>query len=84
MFPPIAIVKLLYAWEWCRTRRLNSIVGIRPVRNLFLIANRLGDRVYQRWAILALVATHGRPGLGIALRILAAGTIGFVLYKLLK
>jgi undecaprenyl-diphosphatase len=79
-----AAVKLLLDWDRRWTRRLNSSVGIGPVRNLFRLASRLGDGVFWYSAMLALVATQGRPGLGVALRMLAAGMIGLVLYKLLK
>jgi undecaprenyl-diphosphatase len=84
MFLSAATVKLLLDWDRQWTRRLNASVGIRPVRNLFRAASRLGDGVFWYSAMLALIATHGRPGLGIALRMLAAGTIGLALYKLLK
>jgi undecaprenyl-diphosphatase len=75
---------MLLDWDRRWTRRLNSAAGIRPIRNLFRAASRLGDGVFWYSAMLALVATQGRPGLLIALRMFAAGTIGLVLYKLLK
>jgi len=84
MHLPAATVDLLLDWDRRWTRRLNSGVGIRPVRNLFRLVSRLGDGVFWYSAMLALIATHGRPGLAIALRMLAAGTIGLILYKLLK
>ena len=79
-----AAVELLLEWDRRWTRRLNSSVGIRPVRNLFRLASRLGDGVFWYSAMLALTVTLGWPGLGITLRMLAAGAIGLLLYKLLK
>ena len=84
MLLPAATVESLLDWDRRWTRRLNSSIRIRPVRNLLQLASRLGDGVFWYSAMVALIATQGRPGLGVALRMLAAGTIGLVLYKLLK
>ncbi len=79
----VALESLL---EWDRrwTRRLNAGVGIAPVRVLFRLASRLGNGVFWYSVMLALSVTQGRPGLEAALRMLAAGMIGHVVYKLLK
>lgn len=79
----VALESLL---EWDRrwTRRLNAGVGVAPVRVLFRLASRLGDGVFWYSVMLVLSITQGRPGLEVTLRLLAAGMIGFAVYKLLK
>ena len=79
----VALESLL---EWDRrwARRLNASVGVASVRVLFRLASRLGDGVFWYSVMLALIVTQGRPGLEAALRMLAAGMIGLVVYKLLK
>jgi len=79
-------VTLEFLLEWDRrwTRRLNASVGVTPVRVLFRLASRLGDGVFWYSVMLALIVAQGRPGLEAALRMLAAGMIGLVVYKLLK
>jgi undecaprenyl-diphosphatase len=81
--PAVALESLL---EWDRrwTRRLNASVGVAPVRVLFRLVSRLGDGVFWYSVMLALSITQGRAGLEIALRMLAAGMLGLVVYKLLK
>ena len=81
--PAVALESLL---EWDRrwTRRLNASVGVAPVRVLFRLVSRLGDGVFWYSVMLALSITQGRTGLEIALRMLAAGMLGLVVYKLLK
>ena len=72
--------------EWDRrwTRRLNASVGVVPVRILFRMVSRLGNGALWYALIFALSVTQGRAGLESAVRMLAAGAIGLVLYKLLK
>jgi undecaprenyl-diphosphatase len=79
----VALESLL---EWDRrwARRLNASVGIDSVRVLFRLVSRLGDGLFWYSVMLALIVTRGRPGLDTALRMLAAGVIGLVVYKLLK
>jgi undecaprenyl-diphosphatase len=81
--PAVALESLL---EWDRrwTRRLNASVGIAPVRFLLRLASRLGDGVFWYSLMFALSVTQGLPGLEVAVRMLAAGMLGLVVYKLLK
>lgn len=79
-----AAVESLLEWDRRWTRRLNAGVGVAPVRVLLRLASRLGDGVFWYWLMLVLILTQGRPGLETALRMLAAGMIGLVAYKLLK
>jgi undecaprenyl-diphosphatase len=74
----------LLEWDRRWTRRLNASVGVTPVRILLRLASRLGDGVFWYSVMLALSVAQGRPGVAIALRMLAAGIIGLVAYKLLK
>lgn len=74
----------LLEWDRRWARRLNASVGVASVRVLFRLVSRLGDGVFWYSVTLALIVTQGRPGLDIALRMLATGMIGLVLYKLLK
>jgi undecaprenyl-diphosphatase len=79
----IALESLL---EWDRrwARRLNATVGVASVRVPFRLVSRLGDGVFWYSVMLALIVTQGRLGLEVALRMLAAGMIGLMVYKLLK
>jgi len=72
--------------EWDRrwTRRLNASVGVVPVRILFRMVSRLGNGALWYALMFVLSVTQGRAGLESALRMLAAGAIGLILYKLLK
>ena len=79
-----AALESLLEWDRRWVRRLNASVGVASVRGLFRFVSRLGDGVFWYSVMLALIITQGRPGLDIALRMLAAGMIGFVVYKLLK
>lgn len=74
----------LLEWDRRLARRLNASVDVTSVRALFRLVSRLGDGVFWYSVMLALIATQGRPGLDTALRMLAAGLIGFIAYKLLK
>lgn len=79
----VALESLL-AWDRRWTRRLNASVGVAPVRVVLRLVSRLGDGVFWYALMLALISTQGRPGLETALRMLVAGLIGLVVYKLLK
>jgi len=79
----VALVSLL-EWDQRWTRRLNASVGITPVRVIFRLASRLGNGVFWYSVMLALSVTQGRAGLEVALRMLVAGLISLVIYKLLK
>ncbi|TSA16478.1 MAG: phosphatase PAP2 family protein [Betaproteobacteria bacterium] len=79
----VALESLL-AWDRRWTRRLNAGIGVAPVRVMLRLVSRLGDGVFWYAVMLVLSVTQGRPGLEIALRMLAAGMIGLVVYKLLK
>lgn len=79
----IALESLL-EWDRCWARRLNATVGVASVRVPFRLVSRLGDGVFWYSVMLALIVTQGRPGLEVALRMVAAGMIGFAVYKLLK
>lgn len=72
--------------EWDRrwSRRLNASVGVVPVRILFRIVSRLGNGALWYALMFALSLTQGRAGLETAVRMLAAGAVGLVVYKLLK
>ncbi len=74
----------LLEWDRRWTRRLNASVDVAPVRTLFRVVSRLGNGVIWYALMLALAMTQGRIGLETSLRMLAAGTIGLVVYKLLK
>jgi undecaprenyl-diphosphatase len=74
----------LLEWDRRWTRRLNATVAVAPVRTLFRVVSRLGNGVIWYVLMLALAITQGRIGLETSLRMLAAGTIGLVVYKLLK
>jgi undecaprenyl-diphosphatase len=79
-----AALESLLAWDRRWTRRLNSSVSIAPVRALFRLVSRLGNGVFWYSVMLALGVTQGGAGLEAALRMLVAGLIGLVAYKLLK
>ena len=79
-----AALESLLEWDRRWTRRLNASVGVTPVRILLQLASRLGDGVFWYSVMLALSLAQGRPGVEIALRMLAAGIIGLAAYKLLK
>ena len=81
---PAVSVESLLEWDRRWSRRLNASVGVAPVRVLFRLVSRLGDGVFWYSVMLALSITQGRTGLEIALRMLAAGMLGLVVYKLLK
>jgi undecaprenyl-diphosphatase len=84
MHLPAITLESLLEWDRRWTRRLNASVGVAPLRVLFRLASRLGDGVFWYSVMLALSVTQGRPGLEAAFRMLAAGMIGLVIYKLLK
>jgi undecaprenyl-diphosphatase len=84
MHLPAVAVESLLEWDRRWTRRLNAGVGVAPVRVLFRLASRLGDGVLWHALMLALALNQGRAGLETGLRMLAAGVIGLVIYKLLK
>jgi undecaprenyl-diphosphatase len=79
-----AALESLLEWDRRWARRLNASVGVASVRVPFRLVSRLGDGVFWYSVMLALIVTQGRPGLEVALRMLAAGVIGLVAYKLLK
>jgi undecaprenyl-diphosphatase len=81
--PAVALESLL-AWDRRWTRRLNTSAGVAPVRVLLRLASRMGDGVFWYSLMLALGVTQGLPGLETAVRMLVAGMIGLVVYKLLK
>jgi undecaprenyl-diphosphatase len=74
----------LLEWDRRWTRRLNARVHLVPIRFLFRVVSRLGDGALWYSLMLALAVTQGRHGMEIALRMLVAGVIGLVLYKLIK
>ncbi len=74
----------LLEWDRRWARRLNASVGVAPLRVLFRLVSRLGDGVFWYALMLGLALTQGRAGLETGLRMLAAGVIGLVAYKLLK
>ncbi len=79
-----AALESLLEWDRRWTRRLNARVGLALVRIPFRLVSRLGDGVFWYALMLFLSVTQGLPGLEIALRMLIAGSIGLLLYKLLK
>jgi len=81
---PAVSVESLLEWDRRWSRRLNASVGVAPVRVLFRLASRLGDGMFWYWLMLVLSLVQGRSGLETALRMLAAGMLGLVVYKLLK
>ena len=74
----------LLEWDRRWARRLNASIGVAPVRVLFRLVSRLGDGAFWYSVMFAAIVTQGRPGLDLALRMVAAGVIGLVVYKLLK
>ena len=84
MHLPLTTLNVLLDWDRRWSRRLNASVDIRMVRNLFRVASRLGDGVFWYSAIVALAVTQGQDGIDVGLRMLAAGAVALVLYKLLK
>jgi undecaprenyl-diphosphatase len=79
-----ATLEFLLKWDRRWTRRLNASVGVAPVPELLRLVSRLGNGVFWYALILVLGITEGRTGLETALRMLAAGGIGLIVYKLLK
>jgi undecaprenyl-diphosphatase len=79
----IALESLL-AWDRRWSRRLNARIGLAPVRVPLRWVSRLGNGALWYALMLALGVTQGPAGLETVLRMLVAGTIGLVLYKLLK
>lgn len=84
MHLPVAALESLLEWDRRWTRRLNASVGVAPVRGLFRLVSRLGNGVFWYLVMLALSVTQGRSGMEAALRMLIAGAIGLMVYKLLK
>ncbi len=84
MHLPAVAVESLLAWDRRWTRRLNASVDVAPVRVLLRLASRLGDGAFWYSVMLALTVAQGRPGLEAVLRMLAAGVVGFAVYKPLK
>jgi undecaprenyl-diphosphatase len=84
MPPGTGVVESFIEWDRRWTRRLNAGVGVAPVRVLFRLVSRLGNGALWYALMLALSVTQGRTGLEVALRMLAAGAIGLVVYRLLK
>lgn len=74
----------LLEWDRRWTRRLNASVGRAPLRMLFRLVSRLGNGALWYALILGLMLSQGRTGVETGLRMLAAGAIGLVAYKLLK
>jgi len=72
--------------EWDRrwTRRLNASAGTTSIRTLFRLVSRLGNGVFWYALMLVLIVTEGMAGLEAASRMLAAGFLGLIAYKLLK
>lgn len=77
-------VESLLEWDRRWTRRLNASIGVAPVRMLFRLVSRLGNGAFWYALMLALSITQGLEGLETAIRMLAAGAMGLVIYKLLK
>ena len=84
MHLPAVAVESLLEWDRRWARRLNASVGVAPVRVLFRLVSRLGDGVLWYALMLGLALNQGRAGLETDLRMLVAGVIGLVIYKLLK
>jgi undecaprenyl-diphosphatase len=74
----------LLEWDHRWTRLLNASVGVAPLRFLFRLVSRLGNGVFWYGLMLGLALIQGRAGLETGLRMLAAGAMGLVVYKLLK
>jgi undecaprenyl-diphosphatase len=74
----------LLAWDRRWTRRLNASAGIGSIRTLFRLVSRLGNGAFWYALMFALIVTEGAAGLETALRMLAAGFRGLIVYKLLK
>jgi len=70
--------------EYRLCRRLNRGVQHTWVRVLFMTASRLGDGVVWYALMLALPLLYGAEGLRVAAIMLATGTVGLALYKILK
>jgi len=77
-------LEILLEWDRRWTRRLNASVGIAPIRLVFRLVSRLGNGALWYALMLALSITQGRAGLETALRMLVAGAVGLLVYKLLK
>jgi undecaprenyl-diphosphatase len=82
--------RLAQGWEqaklwdesWCL--RLNSTSGIPAVRLLFSCVSRLGDGVFWYALMAVMVALYGESALEPVLCMLAVGTTGLAIYKVLK
>jgi undecaprenyl-diphosphatase len=84
MHLPAAALESLLEWDRRWTRRLNAGIGVAPVRGMFRLVSRLGNGVFWYSVMLALCVTQGRSGMDVALRMLVAGAISLMVYKLLK
>jgi len=69
-------------YRWCL--RLNRGCEFAAIRNGFAVVSRLGDGVLWYVLMLLLPVLYGADGVRPALQMLAAGTVGVALYKLLK
>ncbi len=53
-------------------------------QRFFAIVSRLGDGVFWYLVMLALPVLYGRPGLAVAVQMLAVGFVSLLIYKALK
>jgi undecaprenyl-diphosphatase len=66
------------------TRRLNASVDVPSVRKLFRLTSRLGNGVFWYALMFGLIVAYGVQGAFVAARMLLAGAIGLLIYKVLK
>jgi undecaprenyl-diphosphatase len=69
-------------YAWCL--RLNRGCARPWVRELFAVVSRLGDGVFWYALMAVLPLLYGAAGLQTSLRMAAAGTAGYLIYKTLK
>jgi undecaprenyl-diphosphatase len=79
-----AALESLLEWDRRWTRRLNARIDLAPVRVLLRLVSRLGNGMFWYALMFVLGATQGLRGMEAVVRMLVAGVIGFIVYKLLK
>jgi undecaprenyl-diphosphatase len=78
----------LFTWmdsaEIYLTMRINTLGDVTAIRNLFIVASRLGNGVIWYILIAALPFVYDREGGQAAVQMVCTGAIGALLYKALK
>lgn len=69
-------------YAWCL--RLNRGCARPWLRELFAVVSRLGDGAFWYALMAVLPLIYGAAGLYASLRMLAAGAVGYLIYKTLK